>query len=495
MRPLLVGLTLAAALFAGCVQDDDTPSGPAGNDDLAPLGAVVNLTLPLVVDAMTFLESTVDAAVDFTGDLYEPTMEVCADGSIYITAHTILVDTTGAPVFGSHDGGATWAQLPLGPMGISSPGPVQGATPPPSDEIFLACGDDGWLYGGDITLATFPVNGWSGNGAELAYHNPNAYDEAEVRDASTESGCVPAPAKDRPWVAYSNGTLLMVSNPASGPAQIGTLEVPPMLPVSLGATVGGGSWNLCAGPGGLPASCNIPGIPDMRADGQFAVPQRCQGRLYLVTGNKADIEAVSLVEVFDHTSGGEITSVYGIAAYDAAGTLFVGISNNTAPDDDGNRTGQMRFAASLDGGETFQERVFVTGEGAHLRHFYMDANDFGPGALVVWAVDGEKDAEGNSDAYDWYMGHLQVDADGRPVLENVHLAIDEGPQPSAHVTGAAVGPDGRAYTAMYRSSSTQVAPPFGPNVPTPNHTPLSVFIQVDGPVLPVTAMTVAPGMG
>ncbi|MHB1260253.1 MAG: hypothetical protein ACYC2H_00915 [Thermoplasmatota archaeon] len=484
MRSLLVLVTLGLATVAGCLDasPDSDPVVPAP----VALGPIVNAS---ITSAMGFTESVVTAAVDVSGDLYEPTMEVCDDGSIYITAHTIAVDTTGAPVFGSHDGGATWEQLPfLGPA--AAPSPLQGATPPPSDEIFLSCGQDGWLYGVDITLATYPVNAWSDNGGQLAYHNPNAYDEAQVPQQASES-CQPGPAKDRPWGAYANGTLLMVNNPASGPAQVGTLTVPPALPLGIGATVGGASWNLCAGPGDAPASCRIPGIPDLRPDGRFAVPQLCgttptdlvngdfpeEFTLHLVIGNAEDVMSTQLVEVFEHTTVGEITSVYGIAAFDAEGTLFVGISNNTSEDDADDRTGQLHFAASTNAGETFTNRTFTTGVGKPVVHFYMDPNDYGAGALVVWAVQGDSDT-----TYDWFVGHVFLDADGTPVLQDVSLAIDEGLQPSAHVTGAAVGPDGRAYIAMYRPGSGALPVPLSPNSP---NTPLSVFIQQDGPTLPV----------
>jgi hypothetical protein len=470
---------LAIGLLAGCIDD-----GPA--TDAAPLVPGGPLA-PLVTTAMTFSESVVAAAMSVTNDLYEPTLEVSDTGVIYITAHTIVADTTGAPAFMSHDDGATWSQLPfLGPLAM--PEPVHGATPPPSDEMFLVAGDDGWLYGVDITLATFPVNAWSGDGAQLAYHNPNAYDERQ--SVLQASDCIPVPVKDRPWAAYANGTLLMVSNPAAGPAQIGVLAVPPILPlvgeVPVGLGTGlGGWWNLCAGLGIHAGDSSIPGIPDIRPDGLFAVPQRGYGvifggphegtpYLYLIMGNKQNIFNLDIRPVFPHTTGGEITSVYGHAVFDADGTLFVGITNNTALDADGNRTGRFRLAVSTDSGETFTDRIFTTGRGAPVRHIYMDANEGGPGALVVWAVDGdERDAEGNAVTFDWYVAHLHVDADGRPGLHNVALAIDEGPQPSAHVTGAAVGPDGRAYLATF------VAGGMG-------STPLSVWVQQDGPTLPVT---------
>jgi chitodextrinase len=397
----------------------------------------------------SFVERVVTPAVSYANDLYEPTIEVSDTGALYITGHTILVDTTGAPAFVSHDDGLTWAQMPFF-SDLTLPEPLPGATPPPSDEMFLIAGDDGWVYGVDITLATFPVNAWSGDGTELGYHNPNAYDESDA------AGCIGVPVKDRPWGAYAAGALLMVNNPGGGPAQVGVLRVPPELPA--GAGFGAAQWNLCAGPGG-----SIPGIPDVRPDGLFAVPQiDSDDRLTLTLGNVANVMDVRTVELFQVETGGEITSVYGVAAFDAAGTLFAGISNNP---DGGDEGGAITIAASTDGGDSFVVRDFETGD-KPLRHFYMDPNDFGTGALVVWAVEGD-----SADGFDWYTGHVQLAADGGAVLEAVMLAVDEGPMPSAHVTGAAVGPDGRAYLAMY-----EIDPLLG--------TPLSVYVQQDGPRLP-----------
>ncbi|MEK6976011.1 MAG: hypothetical protein AABY18_06685 [Candidatus Thermoplasmatota archaeon] len=478
---LLLAVPFLLAILAGCVSDNDgqDPAPPVVGDGRLLLTDLLNQTVANLAN-MTFESSMVYAAVSVANDLYEPTIDVCDDGSIYITGHTILVDTTGAPVFGSHDDGKTWAQLPL-LQSLASPLFVQGATPPPSDEIFLSCGDNGWLYGVDITLATYPINAWDGYGTRHAYHNPNAYNEAEVvTDAQTETQCVPVPAKDRPWGAYANGTLLLVSNPAGGPAQVGVMTAPPATPVALGTVVNDIQWNLCAGPGG-----SIPGVPDIRHDGFFGVPQLSGGSLMIVVGNRDDIAATNIVEAFPVDSLGEITSYYGHVAFDTPGTMFVGITNNTWHVEQVNGTdflgrptvsnvnvaddGQLLFAVSLDDGSTFVNRTYTV-PGKPVRHFYMDANEQGAGALVVWAIDGStKNANNNTAAWDWYVGHLQVDATGAPELTGVYLAINEGPQPSAHVTGAAVGPDGRAYLAMYEGDKT---------------TPLSVFIQRSGPTLP-----------
>ncbi|MGB1585866.1 MAG: hypothetical protein ACPHID_02315 [Thermoplasmatota archaeon] len=469
MQRIFLAAMLMAVTLAGCIEDDAPAEDQVTPDGAMPVVVPETNVTKLLEQATTPIvleESLVDVpTIDQLHDPYEPTMEVCDDGSIYVTGHTFLVDTTGAPVWGSHDDGASWSQLPWF-MDQELPAGVPGATPPVSDEIFLACGDDGWLYGSDITLASYPVNAWSGYGTMHEYWNFNAYDETKAATQAGECttlGAAPAPApvKDRPWSAYNNGTLLLTSNPAGGANQIGVVSVPFDLPSpwSFGTVVDGIDWNLCAGPGG-----SIPGVPDINSQGLFAAPQKSGGSLWLTLGNAIDVMDVTNVELFPSASGGEITSHYGHAVFDADDVLYVGITTNGEADAEGNRDGAMTFAVSLDDGETFETLRFETGPGA-LRHFYMDANRFGPGALVVWANDGET-------GYDWYMGHLHFNGTGVPYLDNVSLVIDEGLAPSAHVTGAAVGPDGRSYTAMYERSSTR----------------LSVFIQRDGPTLPVYAM-------
>jgi hypothetical protein len=507
MRAFLAAPILLA-LLAGCVADEgDVPAPDPVADGRTLLTDLINQTLAAVNVPMTFEPYVVTAAVDVTGDLYEPTIEVSDSGAIFITGHTIAVDTTGAPVFSSYDDGVTWQQLPWF-NAVTMPSPVQGATPPPSDEIFLAAGDDGWLYGVDITLATYPVNAWSHDGRIHTYHNPNAYDETKATP-ETETMCVPRPAKDRPWGAYENGTLLMVSNPAGDRAQVGVMSVPPRNNLAFGAPADDIQWNLCAGPGG-----SIPGVPDIRADGFFGVPQlttkplpdgTTQPILAIVIGNRENVMGTSIVEAFPVRSIGEITSFYGHVAFDTPGTMFVGITNNTWDEEVRNgtnllgqpttqvirhqRDGQMLFAASTDDGNTFINATF-TMPGKPLRHFYMDANEKGPGALVVWAIDGEtRNANNATIAWDWYVGHLQLGANGAPEMVGVHLAINEGPRPSAHVTGAAVGPDGRAYLAMYTGGGGPNTPGLPPSVPpqlpsVSSALPLSVYVQRSGPGLP-----------
>lgn len=474
-------IAIVASTFAGCLEATPAAKNDLKQPDLPVLGDVLNVTL---ANAMTFTEHIVKAAVGFTSDLYEPTMEVSKTGVIYVTGHTILVDTTGAPVFMSKDDGKTWSQLPF-LASAKMPEPVHGATPPPSDEIFLVAGDDGWLYGVDITAATFPVNAWKGNGAEHAYHDPNAYDRA----SSTASQCGAVGLNDRPWASYAKGKLLMVNNPGGGQAplgrvEVGVMDVPPTVPVGVGNPAIGPKWNYCATVGG-----SIPGVPGMRDDHFFGVPQVKGGVLNVVTGNAKDVMAVKVVKVFENTNAGGGTSNGGRVTFDKDGTMFVGIRNNTGRSVPGNPTitgqpttriqavnGQLHFAVSRDNGTTFQERTIkLDGVATAL---YLDGNMMGPGALAMWAQ-----LNGTNRA-DWFTGHLFVGPDGKPVLENATRVISNGPPTSAHVQGAAAGPDGRAYFVTFH----------GGYAPADRATPLHVWTQQSGPTLPVAAALPAVAM-
>jgi len=450
-------------ITAGCIGTDDATT----EDDLDEASADVDTPSQDIVDldekirdTLNFTSKNVDAAIGYTNDLYEPTIEVSDNDVIYVTGHTILVDTTGAPVFKSEDNGESWEQLPFFEA-LQMPAGIHGATPPPSDEIFLSAGEDGWVYGVDITAATFPVNAWKQDGDRHAYHNPNAYDRV---DATTSGACGAASLNDRPWGVAANGKLLMVSNPGTGTVQLGVMDVPADDQVDEpGNPATGPTWNMCAGQTGY-----IPGIPDMRDDHFFAVPyQGPDGEtLEVATGNADNVMNVDHETVFNFTNEVPGTSNYGQAVFDDEGTMFLGIRNSTEDQ------GQLKIAASTDDGETFQTRTFDTGNPA--TSIYMDGNMNGPGALLTWAED---DGDNGTD---WYAAHLQVDEDGQPVVEEVSLALDDGPPPSAHVQGAAVGPDGESHLVMYYSGYTAAD----------RDTPLDLVTQQNGPTLPVDTNTV-----
>jgi hypothetical protein len=468
LRTLLAAALLGSLAFAGCADDDDPPASLPGLDEPLPHVPVVNVTalVGLPNATMTFTNSIVLPAIGIAADLYEPTMEVSDTGTIYVAAHVIAAATTGTPAWYSNDDGATWEQLPfVGP--VSSPLPT-GSQPPPGDEGFIVAGDNGQAWMADIYAAGFSVSGWCNDGGELCYDNRQAYDRATATTGFCSDGIDPqfttaASLNDRPWAAYGGGWMLLVNNPGGGPMQIGALQVPPPTPVGLFDPVTGPEWNLCATEDG-----SIPGIPDMRADGFFAVPQSRSGGdvsvLQVVTGNISNIFDVEVREPIRYTNTGSGTSNGGRIAFDLDGDLFVGIRNNTEQE-----KGGFIIAVSQDDGVSWANVTFRTD--TPLQSLYLDSNMMGPGVLVTWSQVG-----GSQGTADWYVGHLFIGPNGEPVLENANLVVDDGPPYSAHVMGAAAGPDGRAYFVMFDED------------PLPQYvgsTPISVWIQQDGPTLPL----------
>jgi hypothetical protein len=469
-RPLLTVSLLALVAFAGCISPGNQPPADMGNLPLA-VPPLLNVT---VENLMAFTQSVVSPAKGVTNDLYEPTVEVSATGTIYVAAHDIGAATTGTPAYYSNDDGKTWKILPLaGPVAV--PSPAQGSSPPPGDEGFIVAGDNGQAWMADIYAAGFSVTGWCDNGARECYDNRYAYDRSQSTTTVCGDGVAPqdgttaASLNDRPWAAYADGTLLLVNNPGGGPMQLGVLQVPPATPVGLFDPVTGPKWNLCASPSG-----SIPGVPSMRKDGFFAVPQMDgagdQQHLNVVTGNKADLSGVQLHKVFPVTSSAGGTTNGGRTAFGLDGTLFVGAYNNTKADAKGNREGRFILAVSTDNGATFTNRTFVTG--TPMRSLYLDSNMKGPGALLTWSQLGD-----DPNKSDWYVAHLFAGPNGEPVVKDISLAVNEGPHSAAHVMGAAAGPDGRAYFMNFQDADTTAYT---------GSTPLSVWIQTTGPVLPVT---------
>ncbi|MFA5862556.1 MAG: hypothetical protein WDA16_12765 [Candidatus Thermoplasmatota archaeon] len=472
-RPWFATLALATIVLAGCVTPEQvTPA--AALDAGAPLG-LVRLQ---IVNGMSFTQSVVKPAVGTAQDLYEPTMEVSDSGTIYVAAHVIGAATTGTPAWFSNDQGKTWAPLPFA-SSVQAPSPLQGSQPPPGDEGFIVAGEHGQAWMADIYAAGFSITGWCDNGKTQCYDNRQAYD----RVGSTTT-CTPASLNDRPWAAYANGTLLLVNNPGGGPMQIGVMKVPPSAPVGV-LGVNGPEWNMCASKGG-----DIPGIPAMRGDGRFAVPQMYTDNdkqvLNVIVGNSADISKVETKEAFHVASAGDGTSNGGRTAFDKEGTLFVGARNNTyesKPNPDTNpltgggdivtvKEGRFILAVSTDGGQTFKNATFAAIDDKPLQSLYLDGNMAGRGALLTWSQVGADKTKA-----DWFVAHVFVGPDGAPVLEDVTLAVDEGPQFAAHVMGAAAGPDGRAYFVNFKDAADPAA--------YAGSTPISVWMQKDGPTLPI----------
>ncbi len=110
--------------------------------------------------------------------------------------------------------------------------------------------------------------------------------------------------------------------------------------------------------------------------------------------------------------------------------------------------------------------------GRPVRSLYLDSNPYGPGALVTWSQLGSTD-----DRSDWFAAHVSVGPNGEPVLSDITLAVKDGPHSAAHVMGAAVGPDGRAYFVNFEDNADAAG--------YAGSTPISVWMQTTGPTLNV----------
>jgi hypothetical protein len=487
---LLIALTLAA----GCVQEGGV--APAATTTAAGERALVASNFTLYVLPAVFGDPVTDADGSSIG-LYEPTIDVGPEGNIYVSAHSTRVGVYPAPAYYSTDDGTTWSSMALFADHQGAP-EEQMSAPLFSDEVFIIAGDEGQAWGADCCNARmeFPVVGWCADGAEVCSYNQNAVDHTRfLLDASP--GCVAAPGTDRPWLAYAGGKLLMVNNPggalvsANGqiPLQVGSMDVPPLAPVAYTGLAWGASWNLCASSGGF-----IPGIPDMREDHFFAVPQwidffaECgeESHYDVITGSADDMFALTQTTVFQNSNGAAAEAdggpsnigQYGQAVFDADGALYVGAMNNTpVENEDGDCVaapgqGAIHLGFSREDAASFVETTLRFAR--PVSSFYMDGNRRGEGTLLSW---GEIDG----DHTDWFVGHVFANEDGTLRLENVMLAVDDGPEASRHVQGAALGPDGRAYLALSENSQN----PDGAKA-SPGDTPLRVAVQQGGPTMPVS---------
>ncbi len=481
--PTLIVILMAAS-FSGCVNPETTADDSRAGVDVKKFRADAIL-VDVAKQVLSNFELSVLPAVFPGHGLYEPTIDVSDDGTIYYSAHSQDVGRNPAPAYYSLDDGKTWFSMALF-QNVQGEPDQQMAAPLFSDEVFIVAADDGTSWGMDCCVSGHaPLVGWCENGAEVCYYNQNAY--ASEASAVGAAGCQAFPTTDRPWLAYANGKLLLVNNPGGGPLQVGSMDVPPATPVAYTGTAWGIEWNLCGSADGY-----IPGIPDMRDDHFFAVPQlqaygTCEDSHYdVMTGDANDMTAITATTVFknSHAPPAEADStpsqvgMYGQTVFDADGALYLGAMNNTslscaegdrepAPDDGG-----LHFAVSTDDGATYTETMFRFDQ--PVSSFYMDGNRYGPGVLVNWGlIDGDRT--------DWFVAHVFANDDGTLRLENMMLAVDDGPEASRHVQGAALGPDGRAYLALSENSSN----PGGSTVAV-GDTPMQMVVQIDGPTMPIT---------
>src|SRR5205823_3070268 len=138
--------------------------------------------------------------------------------------------------------------------------------------------------------------------------------------------------------------------------------------------VTGPKWNTCAG-NGQNNGGSIPGIPGMRDDLLFAVPQVQGNEMVVVTGHAKDVMKVQQHTVLKfHNDPASAVMDSGQVTFDRTGTMYVAAFNNN-----GTSTGAFQLAFSTDGGNNFTVDHFAFPK--PVGALYVDGNLKGPGTL------------------------------------------------------------------------------------------------------------------
>jgi hypothetical protein len=382
---------------------------------------------------MTFTTKPVSAAESVAWDLYEPAVTVASTGAMYVSGHAPATATKRAEAFVSLDDGDTWAALPGGVAG---------------GEGVIATDDKrhAWMLDNGVETAT--LYGWCDDGAELCTTDMAAWDPGMgIYGCGLEQ---PGFLDDRPWVAYGGDQLVLVNN-GNGVAQVGLYD----------PATGARRWNMCAGTGW------IPGPPAVRADGVFAVPMVAEDRLAFVLAS----DHQGPLEVLWGTDPAELTTTvvfpsvpinlgcgtnYGFAGFSAKGTLWVAAA-----------TGDKTFAvAASKDGDLARYRAREFDVGGDIAYLWLSASPAGEGALVSWATTTDACLHAR-----FYVAHLALD--GVPRLRDVTLLADDVIGACGDYSGNALGPDGRAYVAVFSAAHGCLS--------TPGERPLTIYVQEGGP--------------
>src|SRR5207244_9867274 len=161
------------------------------------------------------------------------------------------------------------------------------------------------------------------------------------------------------------------------------------------------------------------------------------------------------------------TPRWGFSAFDREGRLYV--TNVKSTDS---------FAIATHApGRRLRARTFD----AHgpLQYLWISGSQIGPGALVTWAVGHSCEAGpigGSSQLVrsDVYAAHVRI-AHGLARLSDESIVAKDLPGLFGDYMGSSLGPDGRAYVAVYSSDR--------PTVDVPGHEPLFLYAQDGGPTL------------
>ncbi|MCA1812974.1 MAG: hypothetical protein LC624_03365, partial [Halobacteriales archaeon] len=289
---------------------------------------------------------------------------------------------------------------------------------------------------------------WCGDGAEMCASDAQAWDAGPGM-----MGCAldpPGVLDDRPWVAYGHGKLVLVNN-GNGVAQVGLYD-----PATQAR-----AWNMCAGRGW------IPGPPAVReADGMFAVPLVASQRLaFLLADTREGPLTVLLgqdpMALRTATVLGTVPTNlacgtnYGFAGFTRQGTLVVAAATDAR---------HIAVAASDD---LRTWRVSTFDAGGDVGYLWLSAGP-GQGALLSWVT-----TEDACLAGDFHVAH--VDLAAAPRLRDAMVLAADVAGPCGDYSGSALGPDGRAYVAVFSA-------PHG-CLDLPGDAPLTLYVQTGGPTV------------
>jgi hypothetical protein len=426
MRILLAALLLVPA-FAGCF---DGPGAAPGGADADPSEQSLRfrpfVDLGSVSRPGAFGTNCQDSLVDGDCGLGEPSVEVDAAGTIYVTGVCCL--TVPPPVYVSRDGGETFTDL----------GTETGVR-----ELFGIEGDFaidalGRIYFADIEFAgTFQVTVWDKDGAFLHHTKWPA-----------------VPIVDRDWIrAEGDGTLYYVYNTGTSTNVYVSSDT-------------GRTWSpapVFTAPYGLGNAVKGPAM----------------GELWIVGGSQQGSRLADYTRDGGLTWTREVTTIpaggnFPVAAFDEAGTLF----GAGGSDDE-------LFVARRDADGTWNEPVKVSPAGHHRMPWFATGTAAGTAALCWYGTPDETigaasewfvhvaHSLGNGENATW---HVTI-ADSEPVFTGAlgrdlldFFQCEVGPDGAVHVEYSKLRPSegGPEEQLQYVRSEPNAALaattfPWGPN--------------------------------
>lgn len=439
-RVFWVAVLIAAAGWAGCVEDDAAEpaaveASAVDDPDLEPL----NFSTP------THLNPEGQYG-------YEPSIQIGQEGTLYVTAHKDSLvredDRLASWLWYSTDGGETWSDLPS---------PAQAHEKLFAFEGSLAVDDENRLYFIDTYAADNTLSVWQGSEEGPAWQS--------TRPVHGTTG-----VDDRPWLAaHGNGVVYYVGNNGAPVPAANNLDQPGDTSRYWFYTSedGGTTWSLGHG---FPASgwCTPTANP---ADDQVVHVACDRWPLETSTDPINTESAITVYEsrdrgaTFERTKVAElnhtVTDGYPATAADADGTPFVAWPDGTNFDD---VKTELQYAHPGEAGNwtvhtitpfegTFEKVWASAGSNGTLGLSFYGTDSTDPGRNAEWYAYTMVTDEAESDDPNWTLAK----PDDRPVAL--------GPDPPGDFLQNDVGPDDRLHVVYERRVES---PDSGPTQPTHN---------------------------